>query len=316
MRSFDKINYSLRPAKHTERRMLASSILEISRTLNVVDYQYIGLGSPYFTDFILFHKELNVESMISFEGDDRPITKDRINFNLPFNCIDVKMETTSVGLPKLDWEDEKIVWLDYDDTLNKSMLHDIDAVFNFLKKNSFYIFSCNSDLKQDDGTKYSSIDEFRERFGEFVPFEATDKDLIPKPSKLQLIRHTLTNKINSILNARNKLMKTELYFQQLYFFDYEDGAPMITWGGILLDQSKDFQKSVFESKFNFIKYSDEVYKIDVPNLTQKEVSLINSCLPKCDGSQVQGMHKFLPLKQVNKYVKNYKFLPNYLDVRM
>ena len=34
------------------------------------DYQYIGFGGVSFTDFKLFHKELNIGEMFSIEGGD------------------------------------------------------------------------------------------------------------------------------------------------------------------------------------------------------------------------------------------------------
>ncbi|HYX17747.1 MAG TPA: O-methyltransferase, partial [Nostoc sp.] len=35
----------------------------------VAAYRYVGFGSTYFSDFILFHKSLHIEDMISIEKD-------------------------------------------------------------------------------------------------------------------------------------------------------------------------------------------------------------------------------------------------------
>ena len=55
------INYEIRPCKFVERRMLLASL---SRILGAIrkeqEYQYIGFGGCSFTDFKLFHRELQI----------------------------------------------------------------------------------------------------------------------------------------------------------------------------------------------------------------------------------------------------------------
>jgi len=55
--SFEKINYIFRPKKQIERKILIELFQKIQNTLNIniSEYQYIGLGSIYYYDFILFH---------------------------------------------------------------------------------------------------------------------------------------------------------------------------------------------------------------------------------------------------------------------
>ena len=86
--SYEKINYALRPAKSIERKMLCEVFRRLTPLGKLESYRYIGFGSTYFTDFILFHKSLGINSMISIEKDEG--NKDRFNFNLPFRCINLK----------------------------------------------------------------------------------------------------------------------------------------------------------------------------------------------------------------------------------
>ena len=69
MSSYQKINYSIRPAKSAERKMLCELIQHLSVFHKLSDYQYIGFGSTYFTDFSLFHRNLGINKMISIEKD-------------------------------------------------------------------------------------------------------------------------------------------------------------------------------------------------------------------------------------------------------
>ena len=55
--SFDKVNYSLRPAKQVERKVLVELLHQVSTAMpgyDVRNYTYVGFGSVYYTDFILF----------------------------------------------------------------------------------------------------------------------------------------------------------------------------------------------------------------------------------------------------------------------
>ncbi|HGB1823876.1 TPA: O-methyltransferase, partial [Salmonella enterica subsp. enterica serovar Bahrenfeld] len=64
-----KIDYRIRPAKNIERKMIRDVLLRLSPFGIFSDYQYIGFGSKYFTDFIIMHKYLGIDDMISIEGD-------------------------------------------------------------------------------------------------------------------------------------------------------------------------------------------------------------------------------------------------------
>lgn len=61
------VGYSLRPAKHVERRILCDAFRRRSKFASVESYQYVGFGSVWFSDFSLFHRQLGIGKMISIE---------------------------------------------------------------------------------------------------------------------------------------------------------------------------------------------------------------------------------------------------------
>jgi len=83
--SFRKINYSLRPGKNIERKMLAEIFSRLAVFRPLSDYSYVGFGSVYFTDFALFHRQFGFCPMYSIEEDEEG--KERAPFNVPFGCI-------------------------------------------------------------------------------------------------------------------------------------------------------------------------------------------------------------------------------------
>ena len=94
-----KINYSVRPAKNVERKMMRDFFLRLSHFGRIEDYRYIGFGSKYFSDFIIFHRHLNISEMISIEADTN--NRARYEFNKPYSNIRMEWGHSSEVLPKL-----------------------------------------------------------------------------------------------------------------------------------------------------------------------------------------------------------------------
>jgi hypothetical protein len=80
--SFKQFDYSLRPSKQVERKAMVEVLLSLSKAgYNIPDYGYIGFGSVYYVDFIMFHKYLFINKMVCVEWGD---IERRMRFNKPF----------------------------------------------------------------------------------------------------------------------------------------------------------------------------------------------------------------------------------------
>src|SRR3546814_2772121 len=93
--SFRRIDYSVRPAKHAERRMLCDVFRKLAAFDPVEQYRYVGFGSVWFSDFILFHRALGVRHMLSIE--QAVASKNRFEANRPFN-LDIDFRTSTLVL--------------------------------------------------------------------------------------------------------------------------------------------------------------------------------------------------------------------------
>ena len=103
------INYEIRPCKFVERRMLLASL---SRILGAIrkeqEYQYIGFGGCSFTDFKLFHRELQINQMISIENGSYSGCK--LELNKPFQCIKILRGDSNTVLPTIDLSIPSLIW--------------------------------------------------------------------------------------------------------------------------------------------------------------------------------------------------------------
>ena len=168
--SYEKINYSLRPAKAIERKMICETLSKLSHFQNIEEYQYVGFGSPYFSDFSLIHRNLGIQDLISIEKDD--FNSERFDFNRPYSCIKTIFEHSNDALPKLNWEKLTILWLDYDYRLDSSMLTDISTFFTKAQPGSFFIITIDIKPEEPKAEKLTNkelkqyrIDNLRKRLG-------------------------------------------------------------------------------------------------------------------------------------------------------
>ncbi|NEP14876.1 MAG: hypothetical protein F6K14_32815 [Symploca sp. SIO2C1] len=320
--SYSKINYRLRPAKAVERKMICDSLRALSPFGELTTYRYVGFGSTYFSDFILFHKSLHIEDMISIEKDKH--AKERFEYNKPFGCIKIKYGTSYEVLPTIEWSKKSIVWLDYDSPLEKTILDDIDTLISHLVSGSVLIVTVSAEKErpQEEGLTREQINEFREnKLQERLPKEKIPIDL--KPSNLtgknlanfykRIINNQLEESISVVNSVRSEGEK--LNYKQIFDFRYADGSRMLTIGWLLFEKNclNLAEKCKFNKNFNATEL-DKPYEIKVPNLTLKEIQYLDSQMPTDDCNAVKRI--CIPLKDVKCYAELYKYFPSFVEMFM
>lgn len=311
MNSPKYLNYETRPAKFTERKMLLSTFLRLCNDFKG-PYQYIGLGGLSFTDFKLFHKELHIKDMCSIEGG---LKKEKVKFNSPYSFISLYHEMTSEALTKIDLSKKTLVWLDYDGALDNYMFEDLALLFKRLPVGSIYLMSCNKELKSAETGEIYTVEEFQEKFDGLVPFAIKEQDLSGSEDH-KTIKRLFANLIDKIIKDRNRTDEN-VAFHLLYNIIYQEnrGARMFTYGGIITDAETKFE-DLNISDFDFVSNDDTVYKIDLPNLTFKEVDLINKHISSQEETDILAAMNIVTVNEINKYKSIYKYLPSFFDVRL
>ncbi len=310
MNSPKQINYETRPFKFTERKMLLASLQKVCSFYGG-DYQYIGLGGIAYTDFKLFHKELHVDNLYSIEGGNIPL--ERLKFNSPYSFINLLKNKTTIALNDIPLEKKSLLWLDYDGVLDNYMFDDLNIIFRKLPIGSIYIFTCNRELKDEENNEYTT-ELFKEKFGNLIPFGIENKDFSSQ-NNYKTIRNMFINHINSILRERNRIEDLNFQFHQLFNILYQEnrGARMYTFGGIITDNDLNLSDLDINS-FNFINTEENAYRIEIPNLTRKEIDLINSYLYVNEEELVKL--NIVTKSEVDKYKETYKYMPHYYDIRL
>jgi Putative O-methyltransferase len=325
--SYRKINYSVRPAKAIERKMLCDAFRRLSPFARVATYRYIGFGSIYFTDFHLFHRSLGMDDMLSIEKDAD--AEECFLFNKPYNCVRLDCRPASAVLPELDWQTKSIVWLDYDGKLDESVLSDITTVGARSSSGSVLVISVNANVeghpdetvrqeyKAETGLGFDLDDyrlrEFRNRVGDALPPESLGSELRGR-GLARISRMLIHNRLQETLSVRNGLLPPEkkILYRQLFNFHYSDGARMLTVGGIFFEAGdlEKFDASYF-SELSFCRFGQEPYTIQVPCLTMKEMRQLNAQLPKTPAAELSLPG--VPSSDIQRYAELYRYFPTFAE---
>jgi hypothetical protein len=310
--SYRKINYVLRPAKSVERKMLCEAFRCLSSFKSIEEYQYIGFGSTYFSDFYLFHKNLNLSVMYSIERDTS--SKERFEFNRPFKCVKIYFGESNDILPTLDWiKIPSIVWLDYDGKLNEEVISDINTVFSSAISGSLILISVNA----KPSSPGDRLKELIRNVGENrIPLDTEEKHLSKWGTAL-ILREIINNEIEETLVKRNGGIdqSEKIIYNQLFNFHYKDDAEMLTLGGVI---HKDIHEYKFLnctfSQLGFVRRSHDPYLITVPNLTYRELRFLDTHLPIEDSSSLKLPG--VPSSDIDAYSRIYRYFPLFAEAEL
>ena len=319
--TFEKFDYTLRPAKNIERKMLCEAFGRFTKLSPLAKYAYIGFGSISFKDFSLVHERLGLTDMISME---RARAKEkRFDFNKPYSCVKLRWGESSEILPTLSWRKRSIVWLDYDSPLDGSILEDISTATLHLRSGSILVVTVDAKPERltDDSNGSNIVKERLEALRTQIGVKKLPRDTkgshLAKWGLAKVCRDVITNEIEETLSRRNRpLEKTQrLSYQQLFNFHYKDGARMLTVGGYFVNDD-DLQKLPVDTfvDLDFIRLDKEPYLIDVPVLTWREASYLDTRLPRSAPDVAKP--PWLPSEDRQKYGKLYRYFPTYLEAEM
>jgi hypothetical protein len=318
--SYKKIDYRLRPAKSIERKMLAESFRRLSEFGRVDLYRYVGLGSVYFSDFLLFHKVLGFKHMVSIEKAEDSVVQRRFVYNRPFEAVTMKFGHSNNVLPGLPWDVRSIVWLDYDGVLDKSVLNDVATVSSKVISGSLLLVSVNANVPkvssdETEGGPKTARDALERDVGKVKVSPTLESKDLASWGTAKAYRSIINNQIEETLKERNGILSVggRINYSQLFNFNYSDGAKMLTVGGLFFDEAQ--EAIVSKCGFNHLEFyrnDEEAYFIDPPLLTFREMRALEQHLPLINAPTD------LPISvtDMQRYDGVYRYFPNFAETEI
>ena len=229
--SYRQIDYRLRPAKHAERLMLCETLRRL-RFHCLEDYQYVGLGSIYFADFRLLHRTLGMTRMFSIEKQTNDAA--RFEWNRPYAGISMLFGRTEERLSEIDFSLPTIIWLDYDDPLTGVVINDLRTVAHSAGHGSVLVVTVNAQPRRVNESGADMLDQVKAELGASrIPSEM-DLESLRGWGLAGLYRRVVDSEIRDALSNANAVRPASenRSFEQIFYFQYEDGAKMVTAGGV------------------------------------------------------------------------------------
>lgn len=311
MASFEKVNYTLRPGKAVERKMLCECFRRLSPFARVDSYRYVGFGSIYFSDFSLIHRSLGIDDLVSIEREDSKIK--RFEFNRPYRSIELKFGESTDVLPELDWSPRTIMWLDYDQKLNDDVLADVATFCRSCTAGSVLVVSVNA--KPDEGSGNERLKKLKEKVGSNKVPSDVDPNRLAGWEFAEVNRRIIAAEVASTLSDRNGALQgsAELRYKQLFNFNYQDGVKMMTTGGLVheVGQEETLRNCGFD-QLDFVRERDDPCEIMVPNLTFREMRHIDSQLPVGKEEVDVPISK----RDVEAYRAIYRYFPTFVEAEL
>ena len=320
MASADNVNYSIRPNKTVERKIVFEMLASLVPVYDLSCYRYIGFGALWFVDFIFAHKYLLIADMISIERDEHLAV--RAEFNKPYSCVSVQCGESEKILPQLSFgEKPTLAWLDYDTSLDGSVLEDISTLCRHAQTGSMMIVTLNAHKKslpnQDSENREFQNDE--ERMRHYC------NDLIPQPFPtgcMQTSKYPAFLASLVFMHIRRQVRKAGRENDQvvpLFNISYKDNAPMITVGAAIANKQQSHEtEQVLHSKSTILRVDEnKPLMIGVPPLTLKEKSTIDQLMPSVSvpsEHEVSQLGFRLKPSQIKAYHRFYRYYPMFGEV--
>jgi len=303
--SYEKVNYLLRLRKQIERKMIIEMMQKLSKEISINEYHYLGFGSVYFADFILFHKYLHINNMTSLEKDRKK--KKRFEFNLPYKFINLEMKSSSEYLrKKINWKSNPLfLWLDYDCFIDFDVIEDLKYIAKNSKPKDILLITVDADCPE----KLEDLEQFLKDYRKYIGSDITVKKA--KEDFPQVLLRIVDSAINQGKNLRISTDKIKI--SQLLNLTYKDTSRMYTYGCLFERPDSSIVKECDLKKLDFISTGKDVFKIDCPLLTPKEKFHLDSGITK--NKECMDIEKKTGLKKsiINKYSIFYKYYPQYFE---
>jgi len=304
------VQFDLRPAKQVERRMLVDAFQRLGQVgFSIRDYEYVGFGGLHFVDFLIFHKLLGINNMLSIEHDTS--IEGRVQYNCPFDCVSIKMDSSSNVIPTLSRDDQYILWLDYDGPVSTSIATDMYMAGSQLSRGSILLATVDVEPPDPEKTDaQTSLEYFRKEVGNYVG--AVDISDFAESNLHRISRRVLMNALKDGMSGRKGIQ-----YYPLFYFVYADERKMMTIGGVVCSsvekrnmKSMDMEGAVYLRRR--LGEKESPYQIVVPVITKKERHLMDSAMPCAEGWQPEGFT--IPEADIRVYREIYRFLPAYAEL--
>jgi len=312
--STNLVNFSVRQNKSIERQIVFDSLRELVVDLGVKELIYIGLGSVWFSDFILAHRDLGIEEMYSVEED--PIIYQRAKFNHPYRTVEIVKGSSERQIPRILRREGVrgrpcVVWIDYDKAMDQNRMEELKALVQALPDDSFLLTTCKATPRDYGASLKARAEQLQAIFGDSLDGEIEGLDL----KNPDLVGRLLSNSINNKLASAASKCGRVGGFVKAFDIRYRDGSPMVTAGGVLPAKENRASASLLVKSAGWQGIVKD--PIETPHLTAREIATLQAEMPRhkrLTRSRVRELGFDLEVAQIKSFQDHYRIFPRFAQV--
>jgi hypothetical protein len=313
MSSTLSVNFSLRQNKGIERSIAFDALRQGLRFIGE-NPVYVGFGSIWFQDFRIAHRILDIDTMISIEGNEAVLP--RAKFNRPYACVEVCGGWSTDVIPKLLERTELasrpwIVWLDYDSDLSIERLRELTGLVETLPARSAMLTTFNARAGRYGRDTAKRREAMADLFGDVVVGDdVPDADMDGAG-----LMTTLSRCLSAHLEATAIRSGRPGGFVPAIRLHYKDSVEMVTVGGFLPDADDHAECSAMVGGNGWFGFDDVL--IESQPLTLREVYALSQLLPakkRLTKADVRKLGFDLAEDQIRFFERHYQRYPSYAEI--
>ena len=305
------VSYDLRPAKQSERKMMIDSFLTAMEAgFAVPAYRYVGMGGNRFYDFLMMHKYLGIDRMVSLEHDPKMVP--RADFNRPFHFISVYKQRVHDFLLQDRNGGNTIYWLDYDGAIDVKITEDITSLSTKAVLGDFVIVTSSGQAPRRllRASSRNRIRDLKDVFKQLAG-SVTMKDVEDATFPFATLK-ILKAAFNRGFGARR-----DGVFRPFFRVRYADSTEMVSYGGVFDAPNRcDRFLKLLGQRMPFLDpIGEQAYQIGRFDLTDKERRLFDLAVTNPpNSSEVRHLRRLgFPQAQIERYGELLRYHPRYVE---
>lgn len=139
MNSYLFLDFAGKTHKRVCRKIMCRLAVSLAQCLEGT-LDYIGMGSLFYEDFLMFYASgcirnmTSIECMLDRDGEFDELKYRRFLLNRPYDSIRLLPLTVREAVDQLSFDENCLVWFDYDSTIKRETIEDIAEVIRKAKK--------------------------------------------------------------------------------------------------------------------------------------------------------------------------------------
>ena len=284
MNSYLSLDYAGKTHKRICRKIICRLATDLAKSLGST-LDYIGMGSLFYEDFLVFYASGCIRNMTSIEymldenGAFDELKYRRFLMNRPFESIHLLPMTVREAVDQLTFDRSSLIWFDYDSTITRETIEETAEVIRKAKKTC--MLACSTGIQIAVGYKADrrtlNMAAVRSCFEDMLtPETANLFEGLSWGTFTDTIRDCVTPYYERLVDERNKREHRNFKLFHVARLKYKQPSWFVIDIWLLLDTDEADWDAIEEQ---VLKSKDAGFHlIDMPVLTEREKKLIDSHL--------------------------------------